>query len=263
MLSADEITDFERQGFLGPFSLSPASSEKFLSKPFLHAVSARLSPKGGLTGSDRRNQYLRSASLVELASDPAVLDRVEALLGPDILLWVAHIIERGPGAGTPWHSDSINQFIRGVHVSIALTDMTKANGALSVLPKTHLYRTSLWAREEKKGLDRMSDEQVRRIADADAPWNAPHKVETIEISAGQFFFTWGGLWHRAGKNSTDSVRTACVARFMRPDFTCRDYGFRDDRINMGEPQKCILVRGRDDYGLNALTPTPAEDIFAF
>jgi ectoine hydroxylase-related dioxygenase (phytanoyl-CoA dioxygenase family) len=262
MLSAADMEFFSAHGFLGPFELPPALREELMPEAYLRRVRQVLD--SGRLGRDKaRNQHLYSSSLVRLASHPEILDKVRAMLGEDVLLWVAHILARKSGTGGQvWHSDSINQYVRGIHVSLALTDMTRKNGCLSLIRGTHLYRTSLWAYEQSKGLDRNDTDAIVKLADESAPWHAPHKVELMEITAGQYFFTWGGLWHGVGPNNTNETRMACVARYVRPDFQCRDHGMRDDRIHPGELQPCLLVHGRDDFKLNDLRSAPAEDIFA-
>lgn len=260
-LSSDEMREFARLGYIGPFDLPAAVSEKFTNPAFLRNV-VKVLGGGSLNPEKIRNQHLYSSSLVELVTAPAILDRVRTMLGDDILLWVAHIMARRPGTGgQKWHSDAINQYLRGIHASVALTDMTMSNGCLSVIAGSHLYRTSLWAREDAMQFDRNDVGAVAQLADTAAPWNAPHHVRHMELRAGQFFFTWGGLWHGVGPNRTNSTRMACVARYVRPDFRCRDYGFRDDCITVGDPLPCLLVHGRDTFRLNDIRPRPRGDIF--
>jgi chlorinating enzyme len=261
MLSAEQMKFFATEGYLGPFDLAQAQRDAWLQPARLKHVHQVLHG-GVLTKEQERNQHLYSASLLQLVTAPQILDQVRSMIGEDVLLWVAHVLSRVPGSGgQAWHSDSINQYIRGIHVSIALTDMNRDNGCLSVVPGSHLYRTSLWAYEQSKGLDRRDPDGIVRLADDSAPWNAPHKVVNMELTAGQYFYTWGGLWHGVGSNRTKRPRMACVARYCRPDFQCRDYGFRDDRITAGELQPCLLVHGRDDFRLNELRPVPEGDIF--
>ncbi len=262
MLTAADMNAFARDGFLGPFELPAAQRDVWLQPRHLKDIHQVLTG-GRLSREQERNQHLYSRSLVDLVSAPAILEQVGTMLGENILLWVAHILSRLPGSGgQPWHSDSINQYIRGIHVSIALTDMTRENGCLSVIPGSHLFRTSLWAYEQSRGLDRTDATAVLRLADASAPWNAPHEVRHMELRAGQYFFTWGGLWHGVGSNRTQRPRMACVARYCRPDFQCRDYGFRDDRIVAGDLQPCLLIRGQDEFRLNDVRTGPGGDIFS-
>lgn len=260
MLSADEMRRFAETGYLGPFDLPADVQSRFAGQDYLERV--RMALASGLPREQMRNQHLYSRSLLEFVSVPAILDRVRAILGDDVLLWVAHYMAREPDSGgQKWHTDAINQYTRGLHVSIAMTDMTQANGCLSLIPGSHLYRPSLWAREQAGLLDRFDSDAVRAFADREAWWNAPHDVRPMALHAGQFFFTWGGLWHFVSPNRTPQTRIACVARYVRTDFRCCDHGYRDDRIEPGDPQPCVLVHGQDRFGLNDVRARPDRDLF--
>lgn len=132
---------------------------------------------------------------------------------------------------------------------------------MSLIAGSHLYRASLCAHGDSGQLDRDDADAVLEFADRIAPWNAPHRVHHMEVHAGQFFLTWGGLWHAVVPNRSQACRIACVARYARPDFRCCPFGYRDDRIELGERLPCLLVRGEDKFGLNDIRPAPTQDIF--
>ena len=71
--------------------------------------------------------YLPKAHLVlpladRLARDPAVLDAVESLLGPDILLWDSTFIIKEPGDGkkVSWHQDLTYWGLRSTRCRVSL-----------------------------------------------------------------------------------------------------------------------------------------------
>jgi non-haem Fe2+, alpha-ketoglutarate-dependent halogenase len=257
MLTAEQLRSFERLGVLGPFSLP--SPTAILSQGA--QVSQRLSQ---LSESVKRQQHRHSRKVFELVTSAALMSDVTQILGPDVVLWVAHLISRAQGdRGQEWHVDSINQLIRGLHVSIAFDDVGPENGCIRFIPGTHMYRASLAALGDRRIIDPWRDDSLVRLADQVAPWNAPHSVVTMNMRAHQYYFTWGGLWHSVGRNHTRTPRVQAVARFARTDVTCRDYGYRDDRIRNGGKLPCILVSGEDRFGLNALHTAPEHDIFDF
>jgi non-haem Fe2+, alpha-ketoglutarate-dependent halogenase len=256
-LTNDELKLFENQGYVGPFDLPQKALDDFGD---LETITEVLN--GELPQDARRNQHVCSRSLDQLATHPAILERLKSILGEDIVLWVAHVLSRPPNdPGQIWHSDTINQFLRGVHVSIAITDMTKANGCMKLVKGSHLYRASLSAAIEFGLIDGKNDQMLLEYADKLAPWHAPHSIEHIELGKGQFFFTWGGLWHGIGPNFTSANRLACVARFARTDVTCKNYGFKDYNIVEGPKLPCILVSGIDKFGFNKMYELPNIDIF--
>jgi len=140
--------------------------------------------------------------------------------------------------------------------------MNHTNGCLRLIPKSHLYRASLTRHPKIKG-----GADPTSYADTVAPWNAPHSVIEMELEPGQFFLTWGGLWHSVGVNESGKLRMACVARYARTDFCVRDYGYDDSTIQRGQrlpragvhvtapqgeaetPGQLLIEHPRDDPGL--------------
>lgn len=107
--------------------------------------------------------------LLELAGEPALLDRVEALLGPDIDVFGTKFFPKLPGGGTSthWHQDNFYFATVSEQVlscGIYLEDADRDNGCLRVVPGSHLKglvehqrdpRThGSWCQvEEKRALD--------------------------------------------------------------------------------------------------------------
>jgi hypothetical protein len=83
----------------------------------------------------------------------------------------------------------------------------------------------------------------------------------MELEPGQFFLTWGGLWHSVGGNESGKLRMAAVARFARTDFCVRDYGYDDSMIQHGKRLPCVVVSGTDTFHLNRTEPPPTGDIY--
>ena len=83
-------------------------------------------------------------ALNEWALAPEVVDLVEPLLGPDILLFSTHFIckPQGDGRRVPWHEDSAfwRQLLEPMEVAtvwLAIDPSTKENGCMYVVPRTH------------------------------------------------------------------------------------------------------------------------------
>lgn len=81
--------------------------------------------------------------LMEIATEPNVLDAVEDIIGPDILLFGSSIFAKD--AGDPryvaWHQDSAYFGLtphREVTAWVALTEASALHGCLRVAPGTHL-----------------------------------------------------------------------------------------------------------------------------
>ena len=259
-----KISFFEKQGFVGPFDLRQIAKLEKLRDTLDETIQnpqddASEKPLEQLASSilDRRVAHITSKLVYDLSTESQILNDVADLLGPNILFWMAETIWREPGhdghivksTGQIWHIDVINAWIKGVHVSVAVTDMTLRNGCLQVIPGTHQYDADLCALAEAGECDLTNAMSMLRLADRMHPENAPHKVVSIEMKAGQYCFTRGGIWHGVSRNNDSRTRLGLVARFAKPDVAIKDFG--------GNPIPCILVRGEDSHQLNLLK-APSE-----
>ena len=82
--------------------------------------------------------------LLEWALAPEVVDLVEPLLGPDILLFSTHFIckPKGDGRRVPWHEDSAywRKLLSPMEVAtvwLAIDESTTRNGCMYVIPRSH------------------------------------------------------------------------------------------------------------------------------
>ncbi len=82
-------------------------------------------------------------SWLELCRHPRILDAVEAVLGPDLILIMSHVISKRPGDGLPvaWHQDNTYwHSVQGTDVGtvwLAIDDADLANGCMQVIPCSH------------------------------------------------------------------------------------------------------------------------------
>ncbi|MGC9506296.1 phytanoyl-CoA dioxygenase family protein [Baaleninema sp.] len=264
-ITKGNITDRDRQkkfffenGYLGAFSLPNLTSMEELitgiekSESFKSRLVRGVKKRLGINAKHPifvRQAHIRSALVYKLATEPAILDDIENLLGSDILLWISEAICRKPGTrGQSCHVDIINAQVQGVHVSVALTDMNLQNGCLQVIPKTHTYTLDLEECARQGMCDLFDPQSMLALADRLHPENAPHEIVPLEMTKGQYSFTKGGLWHGVGKNATDRDRLGLVARYMGTDRECREAD--------GSQVPCILVRGEDLHQLNDLHQPP-------
>lgn len=79
---------------------------------------------------------------LELCRHPRILDAVEAVLGPDLILIMSHVISKRPGDGLPvaWHQDNTYwHSVQGTDVCtvwLAIDDADSDNGCMNVIPCT-------------------------------------------------------------------------------------------------------------------------------
>ena len=97
---------------------------------------------------DARPEYMtephpKNAFWLEVCRHPRVLDAVESVLGPDLILIMSHLIVKRPEDGLPvaWHQDNTYwHSVKGTDVAtvwLAIDDADMSNGCMQVIPCTH------------------------------------------------------------------------------------------------------------------------------
>lgn len=170
------------------------------------------------------------------ATDPRILDVVEALIGPDIKLYASQCFMKPPGgAEKPYHQDSAYFAIEPMDLVTcwtALDDVTLDNGCLWVLPGSHLAglveHIPWWigGREDKQ----VAPERL------DLAREAP-----ITMPAGSCSFHHSLLLHRSGPNHSDRPRRGLAVHYMSA--RCR-WAVEPTRPRSDFP----LLRGREYPG---------------
>ena len=143
-LSPAQVEGYARDGFLSPV----AALTREEAGAFLQKLDAFEGSVGGLLTSAETDARYRSRTHVllswvhSLVSHPAILDAVEDLIGPNILVYTStwFIKEPESAAIAAWHQDATYFGLRPyVHVTawLALTDATAENGCMEFLPASH------------------------------------------------------------------------------------------------------------------------------
>jgi ectoine hydroxylase-related dioxygenase (phytanoyl-CoA dioxygenase family) len=260
-LTADEITRYREAGYLVPkFRLASgqleamrtALDELIARNPTVRPeklVSAHVVAPG-----DRPNaEGVRGhPAFMDLARDPAILDRVTDLIGPDILLWGCHVFCKpaGDGLETPWHQDGHYWPIRPLAtctVWVALDPSTKENGCLRVIPGSHRDKVT-WShlREDREDLVLTQ----RTAPDCFDPGTAVD----IELEPGQMSMHDVFTIHGANANVSPLRRTGVALRYM-PGTSVLERHLDPTGSGTGIPvhwatRPLWRLRGRDRTGRN-------------
>lgn len=98
---------------------------------------------------DARPEYLtephpKNNFWLELCRHPSILDAVEDVLGPNLILIMSHLIVKRPQDGLPveWHQDNTYwHSVKGTDITtvwLAIDDADKSNGCMQVIPRSHI-----------------------------------------------------------------------------------------------------------------------------
>lgn len=176
--------------------------------------------------------------LLALCTRNEALDRIEDLLGPDLVLWRSRIHVKPPnGPPYPYPQDGAYWNLRDTRTSppsdaghlalsawFALTDTDLQNGCVELVPGTHHRLGPHCADAWGFGIAASGD---------DLP--SLHS-EPMVLSAGQFFLFHNLVLHRSGANASPRVRLGFVARFTIAGISIGD---------ANAASAAVLVRGLD------------------
>lgn len=191
-------------------------------------------------------------TFLALARLPPILDRVESVIGPDIVLWGCQVFCKPAtdGREVPWHQDGRYWPIRPpatVTAWVAIDDSTAENGCMRVLPGSHRA-----GRHYKHRTDARADLALDLVIDEKIDFSC---ARNIEFAAGQMSLHDIGIVHGSAPNRSGRRRAGVAIRYMpasshfdRDMFEPRTLpnGLRVDFRN----RPLWLLRGRDASGKN-------------
>ncbi|MGH8617015.1 MAG: phytanoyl-CoA dioxygenase family protein [Burkholderiales bacterium] len=147
-LTEQQVRDYHQNGFLFPIPvLTPDEAAARMRD--IERLEARIgTPLSKAHKKYRSGSYNFLPWLADLCRNPRVLDAVEDVIGPDILVFWATFFVKEPGspAFTAWHQDSTYFGLdphEHVTAWVALTDASELAGCMEVLPpngKPRQYR---------------------------------------------------------------------------------------------------------------------------
>lgn len=186
-------------------------------------------------------------SPLELATHPAVLDAVEALIGPDILLLDVTYIVKEPHTPSfvSWHQDLTYWGLNGgnqVSMWLALSPATEESGCMRMLPGSH--RLGQRAHTDRHDPDNVlyRGQEVADITEEDAT--------LVPLNPGEASFHHGWTLHASLPNRSADRRIGLNAQFITPDV----------RQSVSQGETAMLVRGEDRFGHFRPEIPAAEDL---
>lgn len=188
-----------------------------------------------------------SRRFLELAMHKPIVDMVEQLIGPDVILWGCHVFCKPPAEGfeTPWHQDGHYWPIRPLAtctVWVALEPSTRDNGCLRVIPGSHRNQVLHPHLHE----DRNDLTLNQRMADG--AFDERQAVD-LALEPGQMSMHDVYMIHGAQANRSNQRRTGVALRFM-PGTSLFDRNLRPSDGQTGVPvsfatRPLWLLRGKD------------------
>jgi len=233
------LNAYKSDGYAGRIPVL-SREEAAMYRQKLEAAEARL---GSLHFKPSLHTLLKSAH--ELAAHPAILDAVEAVIGPNIMLYDATFIikEANDPAYVSWHQDltywGLSHTEKVTSTWLAITDATPENGCMKMVPGSH----KLGQQEHLKTYD---DNNVlymgQEVTGVDV-----NSARPCSLKSGEASIHHGWTVHSSLPNTTADRRIGFNAQYIAPEV----YNTAGIKI------PALLMRGENKFD-HFETEIPAE-----
>jgi Phytanoyl-CoA dioxygenase (PhyH) len=261
VLTDAEVAAYERDGFLRPDFRLPADALAELQDMVarLMADNPEAMDRGEPVSSMHSPDYsvfplkANPDEWLAFAQTPQILDLVEDLVGPDIILWGTHLFHKAPKTGgrVNWHRDAASYPINPLvtpNVWIAVTPSTVDNGCVQFIPGSHA------ARQKGRHVAKDDTDPEAMIALTLEEDFDESTAVAMELEPGQLYISDPFIIHGSDPNTSTHPRTGLSLRYFpatsvyEHDNTPEEYSGRSYTKFSGRP--LFLVRGVDQSGKN-------------
>jgi chlorinating enzyme len=182
-----------------------------------------------------------------IVSDSSILDAVESILGPNLLVWGAQWFPKLPHekAYVSWHQDGTYWGLHPPSVTtawIAISESTRENGCMRVVPGTHEH--PMLPQRETYATNNMLSRGQEIAVEVDEK-----QAVDLVLNPGEMSLHHIAIVHGSGPNTSNNTRIGLAVRYIAPEV------MQSGR----ERDIAVLVRGKDDYGHFELASPPARD----
>ncbi len=136
-----DLQQYAKHGFAAPL---PVLSEQEAGALYERVAAVHRDQPEVAPAAFASNCHLLFPWLYDLTLDDGILDAVETIIGPNILVWAAGFFHKGPSSQdfVSWHQDSTYWGLEPPEIVtawLALTPSTPESGCLRVLPGSHQW----------------------------------------------------------------------------------------------------------------------------
>lgn len=243
LLTPAQVEHFKREGYLAPFrAVSPGQAREFRRR--IEGIEEKLGHDS--EGYFKIKAHIAAPWMIDLAFHPTIVDAVEDVIGPNILLLGSSLFAKK--AHDPrfvsWHQDSAYFGLtphEEITVWVAFTDSNESNGCVRVMPRTHVG-SDLEHEEKMEATNMLARGQTIRGLDES-------KAVNLVLRAGEFSLHHERTAHASHANNSDDRRIG-LAFFFIPTHV------KSAKNRRG----AMLVRGVDKYRNWDDDPLPRFDL---
>ena len=235
VLSAAQVRQFNELGYLFPLDVfdarEVAAMRAYCDDLFAKAVAA------GHGSYDINGWHCHCAGLYDLCTEERILDPVQDLLGEDLILWGTHFFlkEAGDAKRVSWHQDASYWPLspsKTVTVWLAIDDADAGNGAMRVIPRSHVKAQLAYRRSTEAEHNVLSQTTLAAEEQGDP-------AVMIALRAGQVSLHTDWLIHGSEPNRSARRRCGLTLRFTSADVRALEPGWA---------RRSVICRGRDMAG---------------
>lgn len=238
---------FEEDGYYFPVdAISPAKAMAYRSQLEKLERQTQGQSLGFKTQLNQPHVIFRFAD--EIVRTPRILDAVEAIIGPNIMVWGTTFFIKEPHTDSyvSWHQDLKYWGLDKdalVSAWLALSPVTEENGCMRFVPGSHkgqmLEHKDTF--DEANFLTRGQEADVEIVEEDTVP---------VPLEPGQLSLHHGRLLHASAPNRSSERRVGLVINYLAPHV----------RQVVAKKDFAVLVRGEDNYGHFEQVPPPAADM---
>ena len=240
-LTTAQVEAYKRDGYIGAIDVLEEPSVSRYRRAF-DGVEDRVDKETAQIG--LIDYHFEDKFIWEIATHPTILDTIEALIGPNVLLLATHFFNKyGEGDDAEvfvaWHQDVT---FWGLDPPMAITawyavdDSNVDNGCMQVVPGTHVSGVLEHGKAEQTGNLLSINQEVNLTSEQAA------SAVDLPLRAGQVSIHDGTLIHGSLPNRSDRRRCGLTLRYV-PTWVRQAGANSLDSLN--GRWKPVLVRGAD------------------
>jgi len=249
-LNQKQVENYNQNGYLSPLSFLTNREVRHYAEQYHVAREEADLRKFDHHGERyfRTNSHLVIPFANEIARHPKLLDMVESILGPNLLVWSAEFFVKPARSDkiVSWHQDltywGLGEVDDELTAWVALSDVNHASGCMRFVPGSH--KQSIQPHRDTFGDNNMLSRGQEIAVDV-----SEEDAKLIELEPGQVSFHHGRMIHASGPNTTDAPRIGLAIRYITPSV----------RQLVAKRDYAMVVRGLDESGNWIAIAPPSEN----
>jgi non-haem Fe2+, alpha-ketoglutarate-dependent halogenase len=251
-LSEQEVNKYQDRGYLFPINVLDEDEVAEFRKHFDGYYNHYKDRLQNLPPNKHSTIYGHTHIFLEwvyrIVSHYKVVDAVESIVGPNLLVWDTGWFAKMPGDNkfVSWHQDATYWGLHPPKVAtawVALSNSSRVNGCMRVIPGSH--KTPLLPQHDTYD----PQNALSRGQEIAVEVNEQEAVDLV-LRPGQMSLHDIGIVHGSKANSSDEPRIGIAIRYIAPEVV------QDGRVR----QFGLLVRGEDKFGhFDLIDPPQSND----